>query len=484
MEKAKSNNFELYKILVYKPYATDEDLYYLGYRKNDIKDILERKVIRVEDNKYYIGDVFEVYYYFDMLIGKRENALAKNFYNKIMELKPDFKPEYHRLIKIATTYEDFYAAYQYSKLLKEDGFEKESNLYICLLSNIIKVPKDDVELVKGLNFADIKFDDDKEELNKISEAIFKQKFAIAVSLINKKGDSFNKDILKELCFKANEEKIKEEMEIHKRLTDGELDVCEQIIKRNNKYRNLNENEVVIYHLLRVYKDIQKGIKPELKDERCDNLISALRCHNYESALGMVNKDSSIHLLLNKIVERLKIDPKRDYETSENCLNVYGEIMPLINNVIITKDIEVLDVNDENQKQMILEIVKSYDNVKALVVGSIDESRIILKYVDRDSDLDRRECSKNASKAYKNYNYDLALLNYKRLLSSTNEPILDNYFKIAKCYHELGNIENSDKYLEASYWMSYGLATGSRIRAQVNELKEEHESVKRTLKNNR
>ena len=68
MEKTNKNNYELYKIIILKGFATLEDLYYLKYNEKEIELLIKSKVIICKDNKYYIGNISELYYYFDIIL--------------------------------------------------------------------------------------------------------------------------------------------------------------------------------------------------------------------------------------------------------------------------------------------------------------------------------------------------------------------------------------------------------------------------------
>lgn len=464
MEKTNKNNYELYKIIILKGFATLEDLYYLKYNEKEIELLIKSKVIICKDNKYYIGNISELYYYFDMLLIKNENQEAKFFYNKIIELDPLYKVNYFELMSIALNYNDFYGSYNYYKKLdNKNDYLYDNNLYLYLFSNIIKIPVEDINYVKELKFDDISIKDtdkrfqDRDMENDIRWDIYRNKFSLAIKKINDKAISNNRfrnqDILiKELCKAANKEKLSIEKQLKELIIDNNINEAIILLNSINKYRNLNITEKTIQKLLCVYLDICNGNIHEKKENYATNIFDAIKIENYSLALSYcqsfkkqnhIEEDSALMILLSNIVSKMKLLTNNKKKTDNNELPIYNDLLNIINNIAQNHNFQIIHVDNERSKEIINNIVSDINYIEI----NYFNKDIMLRYKEVTNSDNLDILIKKANNAYLNKNYELAIQLYKQILSLKDELNTEYYLKISKCYNKLGKNAQAKKYLK-------------------------------------
>lgn len=464
MKRIQKNNFSIYEHIVLHDYVTLQDLYYLHYSDKEIDFLIKTNILVFKNNKYYIGSIPELYYYFESLLNKRENILARKFYNKLMELCPTYKANYYELMDIALRYGDNYTAYEYCKKLDDrKDYLYDNNLYLYLFSMIIKMSKDDIKYVKELTFEDIcvkendfRFDNIDIE-NSIREDIYKHKFGRAIARINEKAYSKNKfqaqDVmLKILCDRANSKKLQLECNIKDKIVNDDFESVSKLLLNIEKERKLTKLESTIKYLLYIYNSIIMGNNPIKIEEKADSIFSAIKNNDFEQALSLcykykkdhnIEEDNALILLLSKIVYKIKLSPQHNYEESDKYIKIYKKIFPKINNVLNDQNVEIIHLDEEN-KEIFLSIISTFKNIKCFYY----DNNVLLTYIELNKEENEKELIKKANIAYDNEEYMLAIKFYKKLLSLIEEPNIEYYMKIAKSYNYLENENESKKYLKA------------------------------------
>lgn len=314
---SKRNNFELYKKIVEEGFITNEDLYYLGYRINEIKELLENKTLKTNEiGCYEIANINELYYYFSKLIRISENKLAKDFYEKIMEIDKTFEPNIEQLVKIALSYGDAYDAFEY---LKNSNITcgNTYSLYQYLFSTIIKLPKEDSDEVKKIYVEGLETENEVD--NHIIDCIYCHKFDGALYLINNKSDktSLDLEVIKPLCEMAETQLLANNDKISEYISNNRLDLCKRYLNKIFKNRNGNTLEYYVYTLILNYENICKGNIPVSTKSNCESLYEAIINHNYIEAEILCKdfeQDNNIH---NNVISELlrKINDHIDFYVS-------------------------------------------------------------------------------------------------------------------------------------------------------------------------
>lgn len=465
MEKTNKNNYELYKIIILKGFATLEDLYYLKYNEQEIELLIKAKVIICKENKYYIGNISELYYYFDMLLIKNENQEARIFYNKIIELDPLYKVNYFELMSIALSHNDFYGSYNYYKKLdNKNDYLYDNNLYLYLFSKIIKMPSEDINCVKGLKFENISVKDsdkrfqDRDMENDIRWDIYRNKFSLAIKKINDKAISNNKFrtqdiVLKELCNAANQEKLSIEKQLKELIIDNNITEAINLLNSINKYRNLNINEKTIQKLLCVYLDICNGNIHEKKGNYATNIFDAIKIENYTLALSYshsfkkqnhIEEDTALIILLSKIVAKSKLLTNNNNNKINNKeLPIYNDLINIINNIDQNHDFQIIHFDNECGKEIIDNIASNFTFIEI----NYFNKDIMLRYKEIDMHDDLDVLIKKANNAFLSKNYELAIQLYKQIISLKDESNIEYYLKISKCFNKIGKNAQAKKYLK-------------------------------------
>ena len=295
MEKKKEL---IYQLIINDTKLTTSNLEQLGLSKNEISEMVELSFIKQEsENEYSLVSIKQLYNYGLKLIITEHINEANRCFRKCYELEPNNR-EYILQLMIATIKQDRKEdLFKYFSLLDTEDCEKnikDNNLYLYLLSLVMKIPYEYHTRVKQFNYDDLLFSnkcefDNKEKENNIRTLIIKNKYKYALKLLN---DSIMEDIeelskkiaIKELLIKVIEYETKFKYDLLMFAERKEYSKIIDYLKAKSKKRRLRSDEVyILFTVQGIIKILETGKVPEITKTCPKSMYEALKANNYIEA---------------------------------------------------------------------------------------------------------------------------------------------------------------------------------------------------------
>ncbi len=335
----------LWEAILNNTELTTKNLKELGYQKPS--RLVETGILKRIKRGFYELDNIREFSYYGMSLKDHNNEKYYEVMVKCLELDPNFGSAIFQIFVYNLRKKDYYTALEYLTKLIEAGnpsYQKDYNLYLLILSRIIKLPDNYQEKVNKLNVFDIYAPNtdkrflDRTTENKIRKAFYEGDYGLAIRLSSMhSSDGYPKIVYFQFlkAFLKKEPKAKP----YSNLEAAKNHDYDAIKKHLESLETLNSKNKMLYRVVTSYLEIAStGIIPEVtpyKVKRIDYMINA---NDFEAAYNLVQTDPNckeysiyylledIHNLINKITfENNKVYTFDDILTSltnnDNYLNV-------------------------------------------------------------------------------------------------------------------------------------------------------------------
>lgn len=345
-------NFKLetsmYDKFIDKKELTTKELLELGFNSHDLSKMVEDgKIRRVKRGVYDLDKCDGLFTYALILAGKRNKDFER--YNqaikRCLEIDPNNGRVHAKLLLDSLYKNDFNQAIDSIRILSSGdkvSYNRDSNLWLYMLSFMTDLPIDLREKVSSLKLEDVltmeddlRYDD-KISQNKIRNLIMNYKFSQAKDMF---GD-VTKDIKKKPIYLSITEKlldmtkyydIKRQINIYDLIIQGKYDEARSRLTSNLELHGLSNSDKEILMLLSDLDSVLKdrNIPEVVEMEDSNYLYVEIQRHNYERALKLFREHpiknpsksvKSVGVLLEVINEEIA-RLKRQEEVSSNEVNV-------------------------------------------------------------------------------------------------------------------------------------------------------------------
>ena len=122
-------------------------------------------------------------------------------------------------------------------------------------------------------------------------------------------------------------------------------------------------------------------------------------------------------------------------------------------LIKERGIMILPHMDEDRLNRITSLLREFHDVRAFPVLEGKDKRLVLRYFNRDPDINLEELSNVAFAAYKDKDYGKAINDYKTILENSLYTRAHTYDMIGKCYLKIDDIPKAIDYLTVATYTS-------------------------------
>lgn len=349
---------KLYDIIIFGKDLTTQEIINCGFNKNDIKKLIENKVIdRIKIGYYKLIDVEGLFLYGKRLILEKDYTKADVCFKKCYKMDPSHSGVCFQLFNKSIKDKDYKSAFNHFKVLFSNDnphYKKDANLYLYLLNLITDIPSEYKNHVKNLQISDIiveasdkRFQDTLAQ-NRIRGAIFSNKISLAIKELNilmKEQKVNSQNFLTRILLyqaidikNARKEKI---INLIKEENYSEIILILNNLKTKQELGLLEETVLKLVNDISVLKNTDSLPKREFI--LTDNMFEAIEGYNYELALKLCeefnksknvnNETNLIHILLSKIINILNDKKKPNVEEAEEEIKIEDIINNLTENKI-------------------------------------------------------------------------------------------------------------------------------------------------------
>ena len=268
----------------------------------------------------------------------------------VFDVKNGNNIAFYDLIKYATINKKYDLILEYIDPFIEtenNKYKNDYNLYLLLLSRIIKMPDKYINYVRKLTVEDILIPVKEQKNENIiiennARTLIMQQKLISASIELKKLTFIPREknsIIRNLIHDAVEVQNNDKKKILELLYDKNYKGIVRYLRNNEKYRNLSKNDKYILLIAEeILKVVETGVIPEQSNLDTNRLFDAIDGRNYTLALILSEKyskknnisfkDNTIYLLLNDLCE---IISKIEEELRCSSIDVKSIIYNLKNN---------------------------------------------------------------------------------------------------------------------------------------------------------
>lgn len=347
------NTMDMYDRFIDRDYLSTQDLLALGFNKNDLTKMIENgKLKRPRRGYYEVGNVDGLFNYVKILFGKRfrNTERAIKGLNKCVRLAPENKSIQTRVFLNAIfeeKYDDVFKAFEFLDKTDNEFYKQDNNFWLYLLSFITEVPEQYKERIKNMTFEDMMtLDGDKRFSDKITQNnlrrnAFNQRFKNARSMeIPDTDKKINYAISDKLLSYAVRQNIEDHNHLFELIFDGNYEEAISLLEGAKEFRGLNRNDNNILIVLKDLVSIMDGVIPEVNYEEVNAVTKAIKNHNLERALDLLDKyDSDNKNRTNKCLTHLinkYLDEKKKLGVSDAVTPVVEDEFDLDKEIVASK----------------------------------------------------------------------------------------------------------------------------------------------------
>ena len=347
------NTMDMYDRFIDRDYLSTQDLLALGFNKNDLTKMIENgKLKRPRRGYYEVGNVDGLFNYVKILFGKRfrNTERAIKGLNKCVRLAPENKSIQTRVFLNAIfeeKYDDVFKAFEFLDKTDNEFYKQDNNFWLYLLSFITEVPEQYKERIKNMTFEDMMILDgdkrfsDKITQNNLRRNAFNQRFKNARSMeIPDTDKKINYAISDKLLSYAVRQNIEDHNHLFELIFDGNYEEAISLLEGAKEFRGLNRNDNNILIVLKDLVSIMDGVIPEVNYEEVNAVTKAIKNHNLERALELLDKyDSDNKNRTNKCLTHLinkYLDEKKKLGVSDAVTPVVEDEFDLDKEIVASK----------------------------------------------------------------------------------------------------------------------------------------------------
>lgn len=393
---------------------TTKELNSYGFNSKDLNELINNGTLeRLKRGFYIFLKIDDLFYYGNTLIANKEYKKAKQCFLKCLEIDAKYPGANFRLFLMEIQDKNYEKAFEYFEQIYDSDnkfYNVDNNVYLYLLSVIIKLPEKYRNYARNLKLEDliISKDDkrykDKPEQNRIRRLIYNKKFWLAnrqlKDVCNEKGKTSVQALLtKELLNQA----LAVQKNVMKNIIDLMLqEKYQEVLSYYDEMDTRYDIGIANQYIIMIIKDLLSIIKnntiPEVLIDSTDKVLDAIKGRNYELALklnieynktkNIANEKSPLYVALkaiNREISKLR-------ESSKSITSVQEEILEVKESPVQIE--KVMRPYVENKTQAV--VVESNkptmtnanieDIVKYLVIQDLDSAvlavRLYLNSIDK------------------------------------------------------------------------------------------------------
>lgn len=317
---------KLYSSISEEKELTTKELKSYGFNSNDLNKLIQKGSIeRIKRGLYSLKSADEVFDYGKKLIAEKKYSEANMYFEKCLELDPNYSNAYYRLLLTNIIAKNYNKLFELCEMLiqsQNKNYITDAKYYLYIFNFITELPEKQKEHIKNLKLEDITIPtSDNIYKNKIRIAIWQKQFAYASKLINNLKDENGKlpimnliDII--LLNKVKHLEKKSRKLIINLIKDKKYSEIEEHLLDIQKKFNLNYYEKLELKLIRKLIEINSTLEiPEKPNINSPDFPKAIDNNDFNEALNLISKynkvkniennKSIIYLLLNDICILIK-----------------------------------------------------------------------------------------------------------------------------------------------------------------------------------
>ncbi|MBE6140705.1 MAG: hypothetical protein E7172_04125 [Firmicutes bacterium] len=293
MDKA---SLELGKLFIQKESLTREEIIACDFDEQKIKEMIEKKILKIENDKYILIDSHLLTLYGNYLIKLKNKQEAIKVFEKAYLIEPDRLMNNFYMFLFSIDKNEYEKSWIYFEKIYNGKKEMaENNVYLYLLNLIIDLPLEYQKIAANLKMTDLLGANNQE--NEIRKLIFQRRLTYA---INKMIDYFNqkdnitmKDyLLRLLLFEARNATKKDNKKINDLIKEEKIAQLIVFLEKKQLKTSLNKNESQALLIAKKSIELQNTLlKPNPTIFKTTNIFEAIEGQNYELALELAKKYS-------------------------------------------------------------------------------------------------------------------------------------------------------------------------------------------------
>lgn len=360
-----------------------------GIKESEIQKMLDEDILKtISQDLYQLYSLYELYYYGVDLLSQKEIKKANICFKLCHQLNPNNRIFLLQLFCKSLKLHDYKMALErFSKIekIESEKYESDNNLYLYLLSMLTTCPKEYEEKLYSMDYDSILLPIDsreyhKDEMNNIRHLIMKNKYNLALRLLNKtiqrdKYSTIEQEVLKELLLQVIDADKEFKISLLRSSKEEKYSEIYASLKEISHQRYLSNTEAYIYLITKTIIDIlQTNIIPEPTITESECIYEAIKGNNFVLAKSLNDKDLKskyppievqvINILLiklNKLISDIKTEQyeKRIQKMSfdDYAKEIDNKIYPLVPEDITEEEIE-LNTNLSEEDILIIKLIKT------------------------------------------------------------------------------------------------------------------------------
>lgn len=433
---------------------TEEKLNQLGVDIYYLQELLDRGVLKqVSDNEYTIDDVDSLFMLgreniddkkyrvantiFDCCYSIEPNNFLVNyqlFYRSILQKRPDKIFQY------------FDVVYEH---LKDSVRSKDVNYYLFLLGHLYNLPEKYQQIYTDLEEEDILLDEtDGFSMfeNTLRKRIYSNSYSKADEIFNDRFSdiedvTFEDTLERELILKIFVKSRNINKMIARYINDNKIEELKEFLDSEDEKRFLTISNQYLLKVVNQYLTIGETHKLPIVNDGHNDVLSAIDCNDYISALEYANKDednikyANLHMMLKKMsamlndikgmpvldnkyqvlidaVKEMRQKPSISSLSVDEMKSIESKIKELYNG----RCVFLLEPMNKEKRDKIHSYVSNFKDVISFNIGQDEERRVVLRYKPYISEyVNIWDTVDEARKAYRNHRYQEAAEKYSLLL---------------------------------------------------------------------
>lgn len=385
---------KIYDLVISNQVITTEKLTEYGFSPIDIRKlVVEERLRKNQDGTYEFLDIGRLFSYGKYLARNQEIDKSNTCFLRCLEINPNDSGSAFYMFMTYIRKENYEEAFKYLDILfncKDSKLINDLNLYLYLMSYIIKLPDKYKAIVDNISYEDVQYDgfsSSNLEINETRNLILKRKFLVALTKIRnytKLGNSIHASdfLVKKMLIKITDENQLNKNKLKELIKNKDY---QSIIDLLRLKPNLPPLEEQIYKLSSIYIEISKTKKIPIKNcEITSDLSVAIERNNFELALELITISNVIiyPILINLIdlINGLLKEQIISFLNNQDLDNAFISIKQYLTNigspnfeqlVVNTIKLSLMEDNGFIEVKRILDLLEKTDN--------IDSSYYVEKY---------------------------------------------------------------------------------------------------------
>jgi hypothetical protein len=426
----------LYQMVIDNLPLTRQNLLRVNITPEEIEIFLRINILRkTTDDTYEFIDLNRLYSYGKYLLIVKDFNRAFGCFCACTRINPKMSSARFMSLFMRVKRQEFDIMRDELILLMNDPnkeFERDTNVYLILLADIISLPSDVAERIRSLQLSEVALpesdcrynDTDREIINNVRFAIWKRKFSHAFKQLNDYASTKHNlnspdTLIKFLLYHAMENQSSRRNKIDELMNKNDYLATYELLSEERKWRKLPKSESFLHSLLSSYFYIKEKNRIPESTGIGNSLFQNIVNNNYKIALKeCLPIDSYIKKMLGEICKLI----------DENCKK--------------TKIDEIINYIKNNDLESAVLCLRTYlgDNqareLEYLTIGLIKAS-----VIEGDEELvDIREILTNLNDKDKYLDFDLYEEKYYSALQSGNNKLANAYLDIMQYINESKNLE--------------------------------------------